>query len=101
MAVEKVADLADQLGWCVTTRDHLLDVIKAVQVTQEQINLTIRVLYQNAPQELSERLKNDYLAFNHQADETIQHIHKHHIEYVNAKADDVREALVTIQNLEK
>ena len=86
--------LANQLGWCVTSRDYLTNL-------QGEIKYLGREYYNHIEQlrgchyldEPLRKLRPLMLAFVQAADEVVKHIENEHLAYIKAKAKDVSEKL--------
>lgn len=84
--------LADQLGWCITTRDSLTELANAVQVSRANVQNTLIAMAQSndVPNEVVEFFKDTYQEFNDEADKMINNIQSQHISYINERADDLK-----------
>ena len=91
--------LANQLGWCSTTRHYL-----------EDLGADIRHVGQIYDQTISDMASADYFdeylkqliplceEFNARAEDTVRHIDDVHVAYVNRQSDTVRAELDIILN---
>ncbi len=95
-----VQNLADQLGWCNTTRHYLEDL-------QHDIQHVARMYYQTLDGlrsdqyllELFNRLVPICEEFSRRAEATVRHIDDAHIDYVIQQADSLSTQLSEIMNL--
>lgn len=87
--------LADQLGWCITTRDRLTELANAVQVSRSNVQNTLIAMAQSndVPNEVVEFFKDTYQEFNDEADKMINNIQSQHISYINERADDLKKTI--------
>jgi hypothetical protein len=93
-------NLADQLGWCNTTRHYLEDL-------QADIRHVARAYFQTVEDlggdqyllELQQRLIPLRDEFNQRAEAACRHIADAHIEYVNQQSDSVSDQLSVIMGL--
>lgn len=95
-------NLADQLGWCITTRDQLQDLQADIRHVARQYYQTIEDLRGDQYLlELLNRLMPLCEEFSRRAEATVRHIDDAHIGYVNAQADAVSAQITVIMNLPK
>lgn len=93
-------NLADQLGWCNTTRHHLEDLQSDIRHVARQYYQTIEGLRGDQYLlELLNRLVPVCEEFNRRAEATYRHIDDVHIDYVNQQADSISTHLATAMNL--
>lgn len=93
-------NLADQLGWCNTTRHHLQDL-------QGDIRHVERVFIESLAQMRGDQYLNELLArlqplcneFGARAQATVQHVEDSHISYVDQQANSVSNQLSAIMGL--
>ncbi|WP_028453075.1 hypothetical protein [Chitinilyticum aquatile] len=94
MNMQSSANLADQLAWCITTRDYLTNL-------QEEIKYAGKQYYSSVQDLANERYLNEMLQqlhpvmmdFIQQADEVVRHIEDEHLSYINDRARFVSEKL--------
>ena len=95
-------NLADQLGWCNSTRHYLEDLQHDIQHVARQYFETVETLKGDQYlQELWVRLLPLRDEFNTRAEHTFRHIDDVHIDYVNQQADSVSNQLSVIMGLPK
>ena len=93
-------NLADQLGWCNTTRHYLHDLQEDVRHVARFYAQTVEDL--RGDQYLSELLNRLIPLrdeFNNRAEATVRHIDDVHIDYVDQQSDSVSSQLSVIMNL--
>lgn len=92
--------LADQLGWCNTTRNQLQDLEADLRHTVQVYFTTIDQMRDDQYlHEAWQRLLPFRDEFQARAEATCRHIDDAHIDYVNQQADSVSTQLSAIMNL--
>ncbi len=77
-----MADLADQLGWCSTSKDYLQDLSYAVDSAKTTLDNTINMLHQENFAEFNTLLLPLQESYHTGSTETQKFIHDHHIKYL-------------------
>lgn len=93
---------ANQLGWCITTRDYLSNLQEEIKHVGRQYHGCCEELRSNHyMSELMPRLDAKMREFVSLADATIVHVENVHLSYINERAKFVSEELRAIQNAPK
>ncbi len=74
--------LADQLGWCSTSKDYLKDLSYAVDSAKTTLDNTINMLHQENFAEFNALLYELQKKYETGSTETQKFIHDHHIKYL-------------------
>ncbi len=77
-----MADLADQLGWCSTSKDRLQDLSYAVDSAKTTLDNTINMLHQENFSEFNDLLYELQKNYHTGSTETQKFIHDYHIKYL-------------------
>ncbi len=80
------ASLADQLGWCITSKDHLKNLSDAITVAESTLNNTIDVLRQGCPEEVVSLLLPLQAQYQTASKETQKFIADTHISYIEEQS---------------
>ena len=93
-------NLADQLGWCNTTRHYLQDLQNDIRHVARIYAQTLEDLQGDQyPRELFDRFPPLRDEFYNRAEATVRHIDDVHIDYVDQQSDSVSTQLSVIMNL--
>lgn len=88
-----MADLADQLGWCVTSKDHLKNLSDAINISQNNLENIVLALQLTGFSEYNNLLLPLKEQFDKGATETQQFIHNRHISYLDEQVQAINEKL--------
>lgn len=88
-----MADLADQLGWCVTSKDHLKNLSDAIKISQSNLENIVLALQLTGFSEYNNLLLPLKEQFDKGATETQQFIHNRHISYLDEQVKIINEKL--------
>ena len=88
-----MADLADQLGQCVTSKDHLKNLSDAINISQNNLENIVLALQQTGFSEYNKLLLPLKEQFDKGATETQQFIHNRHISYLDEQVKIINEKL--------
>lgn len=88
-----MADLADQLGWCMTSKDHLENLSDAIAVSQSNLENVIFSLHQTSFSNFNNWLLPIKEQFDKGATETQQFIYDHHLAYIEEQVAVIIEVL--------
>ncbi|UOP05303.1 hypothetical protein [Conchiformibius kuhniae] len=80
------AKLSDQLGWCITSKDHLQNLSDAVQVSANNLDNIIQMMHQSSFAEYNALLLPIRERFNQGSTETQKFIAEHHLAYLERQA---------------
>jgi len=79
--------LADQLGWCITSRDYLQQLDSELRhVTRQHFESLQALRSQNYMDEYLQRLTRLAHEFSDQAEATVRHIEQEHMTYIDQQA---------------
>lgn len=84
-----MADLADQLGWCSTSKTHLQNLSYAVDSAKTTLDNTIDMLYQKSFSECNKLLLPLQERYHNGTDITQKFINDHHIKYLEDRIEFV------------
>ncbi len=87
------ASLADQLGWCITSKDHLKNLSDAITVAENTLNNTIDVLRQGCPEEVVKLLLPLQAQYQTASKETQKFIADKHISYIEKQSKFVSQKI--------
>jgi len=89
-----MADLADQLGWCITTKDYLNDLIDEIESTGKAYEDMIDELKQNGYfGDIAEPLIRNQQQFQKEVDSLKKYVADEHLDYIQQQADSVSATL--------
>lgn len=88
-----MADLADQLGWCITSKDHLQDLSYAITSAENNINNTMMMLQEYSFSECNQQLLPIKEKFHKGANETQKFIAEWHIKYLEDRSKTIADTL--------
>lgn len=88
-----MADLADQLGWCITSKDHLQELSYAITSAENNINNTMMMLQQHSFSEANKLLLPLQEKFHTGATETQKFIAEKHIKYLEDRSKAIADKL--------
>jgi hypothetical protein len=93
-----VQSFANQLGWCVTSRDYLHGLQEEIKYVGHQYVQAFDELAQaEYMKELQEQMRPLLQEFISQADQVILHIDDRHHAYIDLQAKDVATQLENLQ----
>lgn len=92
-----MADLADQLGWCITSKDHLKNLSDAISISKSNLENIILALQQTGFSEYNKLLLPLKEQFDKGETETQQFIHNRHINYLEEQVKVINEKLDELQ----
>ena len=78
-----MANLADQLGWCITSKDHLKNLSDAISISQSNLENIILALQHTGFSEYNQWLLPLKEQFYNGATETQTFINNRHINYLD------------------
>lgn len=87
------ATLSDQLGWCITSKDHLQNLSDAVQVSANNLDNIVEMMYQSNFPEFNEQLLPIQEKFHAGSTETQKFIAEHHLAYLERQVKKITEIL--------
>ena len=94
-----MADLADQLGWCITTKDYLNDLIDEIEGTGKAYEDMIDELKQNGYfGDISEPLIRNQQQFQNEVESFKKYVADEHLDYIQQQADSVSATLKNLLN---
>ena len=88
-----MANLADQLGWCITSKDYLQDLSDAISISQSNLENIVLALQQTGFSEYNKLLLPLKEQFDNGATETQQFIHNRHIKYLDDRVKFINQKL--------
>jgi lipopolysaccharide biosynthesis regulator YciM len=89
--------LANQLGWCITTRDYLEDLNGEVNHIARQYENSVDFLRTHGYfAELLAEISKMHDEFQIKADELVRHINNEHLSYINAQSNAVSGAIQSL-----
>lgn len=97
MSNEDAQSLANQLGWCITTRDYLEDLSGEIAHIARQYENSVDFLRSHGY--LAELLKEISVLpdeFKQETDELVKHINNEHLSYINAQSSAVSGAIQSL-----
>lgn len=94
-----MADLADQLGWCITTKDYLNDLIDEIESTGKAYENMIDELKQNGYfGDIATPLIQNQLQFQSEVESLKNYVADEHLDYIQQQADAVSATLRKLLN---
>lgn len=90
-------DLANQLGWSITTKDYLNELNSELRyVNNSYANLAQDLSAQDYLGELLAQIAQMQNEFSQNTDELIRHVENEHLEYIQRQADSIKEKLASL-----
>lgn len=93
------ATLSDQLGWCITSKDHLQNLSDAVQVSANNVDNIIHMMYQSSFAEYNALLLPIQEKFHAGSTETQKFIAEHHLAYLERQTKKLADELNSLLKL--
>jgi len=94
-----MADLTDQLGWCITTKDYLNDLIDEIESTGNAYEGMIDELRKNGYfGDIAEPLIRNQQQFQNEVDSLKKYVADEHLDYIQQQADSVSATLRKLLN---
>lgn len=92
--MQDVQSLANQLAWCITTKDYLTDLVKNLLYVKMKYGNTVELLEESGYlKEPLEQVKGMYKEFSDTIDDLVKHIVKDHLDYIEEQCRNIRETL--------
>ena len=89
--------LANQLGWCITTRDYLNDLISELKDGSNSYGDIVQDLkHHNYMAELLPRIQEMQNEFQKNVDDLIKHIEDKHLEYIGNQSKIIMTTLSSL-----
>lgn len=89
--------LANQLGWCIKTREHLEGVNTNIDYVARQYENSVDFLRTHGYlSELLAEISAMQDEFQTKADELVKHINNEHLSYINAQSNAVSGAIQSL-----
>lgn len=89
-----VQSLANQLGWCITTKDHLEGMIGEINYISKQYENMVEMLReQGLMSELLSQVEQAHHAYQQDAEALVRHVSQDHLPYVEGRSQSVQSAL--------
>jgi len=94
-----MADLADQLGWCITTKDYLNDLINEIENIGKAYEKMIEELKQYGYfNELAKQLIKNQQEFQKEVESLKKYIANEHLDYIQQQTDSISATLRRLLN---
>lgn len=89
--------LADQLGWCITTKDYLNNLNQEFSyITRQYEQLVDQLKQQQYLTELLAQIEAMQQEFQQQADDLIRHVEGEHLAYIDNQSRIVQASLADL-----
>lgn len=93
--MKKTQSLANQLVWCITTKNNLIELNGEIAQISKQYNEMVSNLRQrNYLDEMLLQTQKMQQEFQKETDDLIQHIERDHLEYIDKQVRSIKESLV-------
>lgn len=90
--------LANQLGWCVATKDYLNELNSEIHYVSGQYENMVDMLKQHKYMaELLPKIQQMQQEFQGSSDEIIKHINSEHLSYIDDQSKNIQSVLSLIQ----
>lgn len=91
--MNEIQSLANQLSWCMTTKNHLNELNSEIRKVSELYTESIENLEKTYIVELLPKMRKIQREFEHSTNELIQHINDEHLEYVDSQSKKIQDIL--------
>lgn len=92
--MSEVQSLANQLGWCITTKDHLEGLISEINyVSTQYANMVEMLRSQGLMGEMLSQVEQMHSVYQQDAEALARHIGQDHLPYIEGRSQSVQRAL--------
>jgi G:T/U-mismatch repair DNA glycosylase len=89
--------LANQLGWCITTKDYLNNLNAETRYAEKQYEAMVDMLKQsNYLAELLPQIQQMQQEFQESTDDLIKHIEDEHLTYIESQSKSIQNILSSL-----
>ncbi len=93
--MKNTQSLANQLGWCITTKNHLIELNgELAQVSKQYDEMVSNLRQRNYLSELLLQTQKMQQEFQKETNDLIKHIEREHLEYLDKQARGIKESLI-------
>ncbi|CAM5196343.1 hypothetical protein [Alishewanella longhuensis] len=91
--------LADQLGWCITTKDHLNNLNNEMLYVKNQYqNMVTNLRSSGYMKDLLPMIENMHSEFGSEINALVKYIQDEHLAYIQVQADATASTINTLLN---
>ena len=96
--MKQTQSLANQLGWCITTKNHLIELNGDIaQISKQYDEMITNLRQRNYLDELLLQTQKMQQEFQKETGDLIQHIEREHLEYIDKQVRSIKESLTFLE----